>query len=160
LFDSHRLVVQSTKSCTVGYVPDGMSPEQYKKLKEKENAKNKNLGAYGPQSFKSRSMISFQKDLEAGKASHLMPVFNAQEKLKKGLLKKEDIPYMQRLGSWDGSDVGQKKKWRDDDKSYNANVKESTVDWSGKRKTSGPIQKNAQTNQQTPAPKKKLFGLF
>ena len=34
----------------VGYVPDGMSPEQYRKIREKEmTEKNaKNLGAYGP----------------------------------------------------------------------------------------------------------------
>jgi hypothetical protein len=74
----------------VGYVPDGMSPEQYRKLKDKEAAdvKSKKFGAYGPQSFKSRSLQSFQKDLEAGKAGHLMPVFDAKEKLKKGLIKK------------------------------------------------------------------------
>lgn len=75
-----------------------MSPEEYKKLKEKENAEKakKKFGAFGPQSFKSRSLQSFQTDLEKGKAGHLMPVFNAKEKLKAGQLKQEDIPYMQR----------------------------------------------------------------
>jgi hypothetical protein len=29
-----------------------------------------------------------------------MPVFNAKEKVKKGELKLEDIPYMQRGGAW------------------------------------------------------------
>jgi hypothetical protein len=58
----------------VGYVPDGMSAEQYKKLKQKEvnETKNKNFGAYGPQSFKSRSLLSWQKDMEKGEAGHLM----------------------------------------------------------------------------------------
>jgi hypothetical protein len=81
----------------VGYVPDGMSKEQYQKLlqKEKEASKGKNLGAYGPQSFTSRSLQAFQKDLEQGKAGHLMPVMNAKELLKKGKIKQEDIPYMQ-----------------------------------------------------------------
>lgn len=144
----------------MGYVPEGMSPEQYKKLKEKEDAqkKNKNLGAYGPQTFKSRSMISFQKDLEAGKASHLMPVFNAQEKLKKGLIKMDDIPYMQRQGSWDNSDIkGKKKEWRQEDKSYNANQKQSTVDWTGKNPRQAPRQAQKPVPE---TPRKKLFGLF
>jgi len=100
-------------SVAVGYVPDGMSPEQYKKLKEKEReeSKKKRFGAFGPQTFKSRSLQSFQKDMEKGEVSHLMPVMNAKERIKKGELKEEDIPYMQRLGSWDNSDVkGAKKK--------------------------------------------------
>jgi TPR repeat protein len=66
-------------SCTfslyaVGYVPDGMSPDQYKKLKEKEelNAKKKNFAAFGPQSFRSRSLQSWHKDMEKGEAGHLM----------------------------------------------------------------------------------------
>jgi hypothetical protein len=82
---------------TVGYVPDGMTKEQYQKMlqKDKEATKGKNLGAYGPQSFKSRSLQAFQKDLEEGKAAHLMPVLNAKELLKKGKIKQEDIPYMQ-----------------------------------------------------------------
>ena len=75
-----------------------MTPEQWKNLKQKENATNsaKNYGAYGPQSFKSRSLQAFQKDLERGKANHLLPVFNAKEELKAGKIKAEDIPYMQR----------------------------------------------------------------
>ena len=44
-----------------------------------------------------------------------MPVFNAKEKVRAGKLKAEDIPYMQRGGNWDNSDVkGAKKKgWYD-----------------------------------------------
>jgi len=33
--------------------------------------------------------------LERGEAEHLMPVFNAKEKVRTGKLKVEDIPYMQ-----------------------------------------------------------------
>ena len=75
-----------------------MSPEQWRKLKKKETAEKskKKFGAYGPQSFKSRSLQSFQEDLEKGRAGHLLPVFNAKEKVKRGQLKAEDIPYMQR----------------------------------------------------------------
>jgi hypothetical protein len=38
-------------------------------------------------------------------ARHLMPMFNAKDKLKSGSIKREDIPYMQRGGSWDNTDV-------------------------------------------------------
>jgi hypothetical protein len=81
-----------------GYIPDGMTPEQYRKMKqqEKEAKDKKKFGAYGPQSFKSRSLQAFQNDLEKGKAGHLLPVFNAKEQIKQGKLKQEDVPYMQR----------------------------------------------------------------
>jgi hypothetical protein len=86
-----------------GYFPDGMSAEQYKKLieKEREQKSKKKLGAYGPQSFESRSLKSFQQDLEKGISKHLLPVFSAQEKVKKGEIKMEDIPYMQRGKCWE-----------------------------------------------------------
>jgi urocanate hydratase len=67
----HPVVV--TKEAAVkplyGYVPDGVSPEQWRKIKENENAKakQKNLGAYGPSTFQSRSLRAFQEDLEKGK---------------------------------------------------------------------------------------------
>ena len=60
--------------------------------KEAEQAKKKNLAGVGPRGFKSRSMQSFQEALERGEAEHLLPVFNANERIKKGELKKEDIP--------------------------------------------------------------------
>ena len=41
-------------------------------------------------------MQSFQEALERGEAEHLLPVFNAKQKIAKGELKEEDIPYMQR----------------------------------------------------------------
>ena len=134
-----------------------MSPEQYKKLKEKEknSVNSKKFGAFGPQSFQSRSLQSFQKDLELGKASHLMPVLNAKERIKKGEIREADIPYMQRMGSWDGSDIGKKRKWTDKDKEYanNAKNKASGMNyWTG----SGTQQRKAAPEQ----PKKKLFGLF
>ena len=43
-------------------------------------------------------MEEFQKGRESGKLDYNMPVFNAKEKLRKGLIKEEDIPYMQRAG--------------------------------------------------------------
>ena len=50
--------------------------------------------------FKSRSFQSFQEALERGEAAHMMPVENAKERLRKKEIKLEDIPYMQRGGSW------------------------------------------------------------
>jgi hypothetical protein len=87
---------------SMGYVPDGFTAESYKKFKEEEaKKKQKNLGRLGPRGFKSRSMQAFQEAMERGEAEHLLPVFNAEERIKKGELKPEDIPYMQRGGSWD-----------------------------------------------------------
>ena len=37
-------------------------------------------------------MQSFQEAMDRGEASHLLPVFNAADRIKKGELKKEDIP--------------------------------------------------------------------
>jgi len=45
-----------------------------------------------PREFKSRSMQSFQEALERGEAEHLMPVFNAKQKIARGELRQEDIP--------------------------------------------------------------------
>jgi len=90
-----------------GYVPDGFSSaEEYQKFRQKEETeKRKNLGRMGPRGFQSRSFEAFHKALERGETSHLLPVFNAKEKLKRGEIRKEDIPYMQRGGAWDNSDV-------------------------------------------------------
>ena len=72
--------------------------------------KAKNLGGNGPRGYKSRSFDEFQRALEAGETEHLMPVFNAKEKLARKEIKLEDIPYMQRGGAWDNSDVKGAKK--------------------------------------------------
>jgi hypothetical protein len=85
---------------TYGYVPSGLSADEWKKIKEKETQKTKNLGKLGPRGFKSRSFQSFQEALERGEATHLMPVENAKERIAKGELKLSDIPYMQRGGAW------------------------------------------------------------
>jgi hypothetical protein len=135
-----------------GYVPAGFTPESYKKFKDDEKkAAKKNLGGMGPRGFKSRSFQSFQEALEKGDAGHMMPMFNSKEKLKSGEIKMEDIPYMQRGGSWDNSDVkGAKKvRWRGSDKEYAGGgfKKEQSVsvfgfgeglDWTGARSKQGP----------------------
>ena len=85
---------RSSQVVTYGYVPSGFTPEEYKKFKEAEakKAAKKNLGGLGPRGFNSRSFQSFQEALERGETQHLMPVFNAKDKIKKGELKTEDIP--------------------------------------------------------------------
>jgi hypothetical protein len=97
---------------------------------------------------------SFQEALEKGEANHLMPVFNAKEKIQKGLIRPEDVPYMQRGGSWDNTDVkGAKntKKWLASDKTYAAGGyrREQSVsilgsgeglDWAGTRGKTGPSE--------------------
>jgi hypothetical protein len=141
-----------------------MTPEQWKKKQEgeKNSKKEKNFAAFGPQTFKSRSLQAFQKDLEKGKVVHLLPVLNAKERVKKGEIKVEDIPYMQRGGSWDNSDVkGVKKKvWGETDKTYNANQQQGgDWDWTGQQQRKGPPAKTAEKSPPK-APQKKIFGLF
>lgn len=138
------------------YIPDGFTPESYAKFKEDEKKKTakQNLGRLGPRGFQSRSMQSFQEALERGEAAHLMPVFNAAAKIKRGEIRREDVPYMQRGGSWDNSDVQgakNRKRWLESDKKY-ANggfQKEQSVsifgygeglDWAGKKARQGPAE--------------------
>uniref|UniRef100_A0A7S3JQ05 Uncharacterized protein n=1 Tax=Aureoumbra lagunensis TaxID=44058 RepID=A0A7S3JQ05_9STRA len=93
------------------YVPDGLSAEQWKKMKAKEETerKKKNFGKGGARGFESRSMNSFVAALEKGEAKHLMPV-NPQ-KVKEGKIALKDVPYMQRGGSWDNKDLTGKRGW-------------------------------------------------
>jgi len=121
--------VASRVSALYAYVPDGMTASEYAALKKKESNAGKNLGSNGPRGYRSRSFESFQKALEAGdpKAKN-MPVFFAKEKLARGEIKLQDIPYMQRGGSWDNSDVkgARKNKWTAADATYDkAGFKES-----------------------------------
>eukprot|EP00985_Skeletonema_marinoi_P033106 scaffold40467_cov139-Skeletonema_marinoi.AAC.1 len=138
------------------YIPSGFTKDSWAKFKASEKAKKdalakKNLGRLGPKGFQSRSFQSFQEALERGEAAHLMPVMNAEERVKKGELKPEDIPYMQRGGNWDNSDVkgARKERWLQSDKEYATGgfKKEQSVsifgygnglDWTGKRDREGP----------------------
>jgi hypothetical protein len=153
-FSSSSLATsRSSATQANAYIPSGFTAESYKKFKEQEKKKaaNKNLGGLGPRGFKSRSFQSFQEALEKGDADHMMPMFNSKAKLKSGEIKMQDIPYMQRGGSWDNSDVkGAKKvKWQGSDKEYSGGgyKKEQSVsvwgygeglDWTGNRSKQGP----------------------
>merc|ERR1711939_817432 len=69
----------------------------------------KNFGAGGARGFKSRSFNSFVDAMERGEATHLFAV-NPDE-VRKGNIALKDVPYMQRGGSWDNSDLKGKKGW-------------------------------------------------
>lgn len=139
------------------YIPSGFSKAQWASFKQKEQKKKdaaakKNLGRMGPKGFQSRSFQSFQEALERGEAAHLMPVENAKERVRKGELKVEDIPYMQRGGNWDNTDIkgARKVNWLSSDKEYASGgfKKEQSVsvfgfgkglDWTGSRDREGPM---------------------
>ena len=102
---------RSSSALGMGYVPDGLTAEQYAKMKKKEaeDRKTKKFAAGGTRGFQSRSMASFIMAKEAGQAEHLFPV--DPEKVKSGEIPLKDVPYMQRGGSWDNSDLAGKKGW-------------------------------------------------
>ena len=92
------------KPLSMGYVPDGMTPKQWEAMKKKEAAaKQKKLKFDGTSGmkFRSRSFEEFQKGRESRdpkvreKYKYNMPMEKAAEKLKKGLIKPSDVPYMQ-----------------------------------------------------------------
>lgn len=92
---SQSRVASRASSALFEYIPTGFTKESWAKFKEaeaKKKAAQKNLGRMGPKGFQSRSFQSFQEALERGEASHMMPVENAKERLRKGEIKLEDIP--------------------------------------------------------------------
>jgi len=129
------------------YVPAGLSAAEYKRIKEADQKKmGKNLGGLGPRGFKSRSMQSWQEAYERGETGHSIAPFGYREALKKGEIKKQDVPYMVRGGSWDNSDVAgaKRKRWLPSDREYARGgfKKEQSVsilgggpssDWTGSR---------------------------
>jgi hypothetical protein len=94
-----------------GYVPSGMSKEEWAKVQKKEAdaKKTKKFGLGGARGFESRSMQSFQEARERGEADHLFPVNPAD--VASGKIALKDVPYMQRGGSWKNSDLKGKKGW-------------------------------------------------
>lgn len=54
----------------MAYIPDGLSPKEWKKIQAEEKKKKQDLGRMGPSRFKSRSFQAWQ---DAG-AGHLFPV--------------------------------------------------------------------------------------
>ena len=103
------------------YVPSGLTADDYKRIKESDKKKmGKNLGGLGPRGFKSRSMQSWQEAYERGETGHSIAPFGYKDLLKAGKIKKEEVPYMVRGGSWDNSDVpfAKRKRWLKTDKEY------------------------------------------
>lgn len=100
------LLTQNVKGLNKGYIPSGLTEKQWKEIKE-QNSKPKNYAQSGiTRGFRSRSLNEFLELKEKGKADYNMPVFNAKEKLEKGIIQEKDIPYMQRKnGKPDDSDI-------------------------------------------------------
>lgn len=136
------------------YVPAGLSAAEYQKIKATDKKKmGKDLGRLGPRGFKSRSMQSWQQAYEKGLTGHSFAPFGYRQAVKEGTIKKEDVPYMVRGGSWDNSDVFGAKRlpWLKADKDYakGGYKKEQSAsilgsgpgfDWSGNRSREQNLQ--------------------
>lgn len=76
----------------LGYVPKGFFPEDWAAFKAAEKREhNKKM-----KHFKSRPLVDFQKDLEAGKVRHLFPVMFAKQRVRRGEIRPSDIPVSDR----------------------------------------------------------------
>jgi hypothetical protein len=83
--------------CT--YILWGLSATQYQIIKKVDQKKlDQNLGGLGPQGFTSCSMQSWQNAYEHGERRHSIAPFGYCEALKRGEIKKQDVPYMARRG--------------------------------------------------------------
>jgi urocanate hydratase len=110
-FNTVKILKQRTTTMN-GYVPDGLSEEEWQKIKKKDNKKNLKFEGTSGMKFRSRSFKEFTEGREMGTIEYNMPMENAKEKIKKGLIKPEDIPYMQRPGGMpDNSDLKKKFKF-------------------------------------------------
>ena len=110
-----------TTALNVGCVPDGLSPQEHERIRKQDKQRlGKELGRLGPKGFKSRSMEAWQMACERGETSHTFAPLGCREKLKKGEIKKEQVPCMVRGGSWDNSDVfgAIRQKWSNKDREH------------------------------------------
>jgi len=122
---SHRATICNASGLAMhqlnAYVPDGLTPEEYRQIKEADKTKQGvNLGRLGPRGFQSRSMQAWQEAHEKGLAGHVFAPIGYRQQLKQGTIKPENVPYMVRGGSWDNSDVhgARRLKWLKTDKDY------------------------------------------
>ena len=154
-----------------GYVPSGMSKEEWAKIqkKEKDAKKGKNFGEGGARGFKSRSFNSFVDALEKGEATHLFAV--DPNDVRSGKVALKDVPYMQRGGSWDNSDLAGKKGWMktgfgmtafNDGKADTSNVKKWTKEdkkYAGAEKNVGLFSWGSPTGKEGVAERAKKNGI-
>jgi hypothetical protein len=105
------------------------------------------LGSCWARRFKSRSIQGWQEAYEHGETGHTYAPIDYRKLIQQKKLRKEDIPYMVRGGSWDNSDCkgAKKRKWLNTETDY-AKVgfeKEQSVsimgsgpglNWSGKHR--------------------------
>ena len=111
-FLKYKSKKNNTAILSAGYIPDGLTKDEWNDIKKRDQKKKKlKFEGTSGMKFKSRSFYDFAKGREDGKLEYNMPMEKASEKLKKGLIKPEDIPYMQRPGGMpDNSDL--KKKFK------------------------------------------------
>jgi hypothetical protein len=108
---AHSFVAYSMMSTTHrlhAYVPDGLPSEEYRRIKDEEarRTRSKDLGRLGPRGFTSRSLRGWQVAFEKGQASHTFAPIKCKDQLQRGLIRKDDVPYMVRGGAWDNGDLG------------------------------------------------------
>ena len=154
-----------------GYVPSGMSKEEWAKIqkKEKDAKKGKNFGVGGARGFQSRSFNSFVSAMEKGEAGHLFAV--NPDDVRSGKVALKDVPYMQRGGSWDNSDLSGKKGWMktgfgmtafNDGKADTSNVKKWTKEdkkYAGAEKNVGLFSWGSPTGKEGVAERAKKNGI-
>tara|TARA_Y100000389_G_scaffold86211_1_gene82936 strand:- start:801 stop:1319 length:519 start_codon:yes stop_codon:yes gene_type:complete len=140
-FNSNNKVFQNRNIRCFKYVPSGLSPEEWDKIKQTDK-QNSIKGLNGPRGYKSRSMNDFVKALEEGKAQHLMPV--DPRKVKSGEIKPKDVPYMQRKnGAWDDSDLKITSKFTNVLNKFVERFRNSNNDNDNKPKTDQELWKDA-----------------
>lgn len=121
VYSTQSTFVTSSSALSVGYVPEGLTPEQYNKIKQQDKKKmGGNLGGLGPKGFTSRSLKAWQEAYEQGDAGHTFAPIGYRKQLKQGKIRKEQIPYMVRGGKWDNSDISgaRRLKWNKTDREY------------------------------------------
>ena len=91
------------------YVPSGMTPGSGRRSRPRRRRPRRTSAPAARAASSPRSFDSFVKALEKGEATHLYAV--NPEEVRKGNIALKDVPYMQRGGSWDNSDLKGKAGW-------------------------------------------------
>ena len=88
---------------TMGYIPDGLSKEQYEDVKRRDAAANKaNMDRVGQNKFKSRSFEAFKKVPRERRV--VSPIPGRPNNYKICNVKYEDLPTLSGV-MWDNSDI-------------------------------------------------------
>ena len=110
---SSATAFQATTPCIRPATDSGLRAVRHdaeggRRSRAKEKKAKTNLGAGGTRGLE-QIADSFVKALEKGEATHLYAV--NPEEVRKGNIALKDVPYMQRGGSWDNSDLKGRAGW-------------------------------------------------